>query len=82
VGYIWPLQTIILDHRPGGPAGRLIISTSQDGTAWTPHCRAAAGSGRESVTLPAPVMARFVRVTLLGPGVPGLRNVEVYAPPT
>ncbi len=82
VGHIWPLQTIILDHRPGGPAGRLIISTSQDGTAWTPHCSAAASSGRESVTLPAPVMARFVRVTLLGPGVPGLRNVEVYAPPT
>jgi hypothetical protein len=76
------LQTITLHPGEGPPAGQLIISTSQDGMAWSPQGHLSArGSAEISLTLPAPVTVRFLRITLIGAGMPVFRQVQIFAPP-
>jgi hypothetical protein len=74
------VQSLVMQVQAGSAAGKLIISTSRDRLAWAPQGALPYAAGELSFTLPSPVTARWVRITLIGPGMPEFQNVQIFAP--
>jgi hypothetical protein len=73
-------QSLVMQAQAGWAAGQLIISTSRDRLAWAPQGALPYAAGELGLTLPAQVTARWIRITLIGQGMPEFKNVQIFAP--
>jgi len=80
LGAVRELQNLVMQVQAGAAAGQLIISTSRDYMAWAPQGALPYAAGEISLTLPAPVTARWVRITLIGQGMPAFQQVQIFPP--